>query len=786
MREMAQNIPAVKSPRKLIEVALPLDKINVAAAREKSIRHGHPSTLHLWWARRPLAAARAVLFAQLVNDPGYERHLNRGVNKVEAAKERERLFRIIEDLVLWENSNNEQVLSAARAEIWKSWRETCELNRKHPDAVTLFNPEKLPAFHDPFAGGGAIPLEAQRLGLQSYASDLNPVAVTINKAMIEIPSRFAELAPVGPVPPGEREPGLSRTDWPGLSGLAEDVRRYGVWIRDEAESRIGKLYPKLAITAEFAADRPDLKPLVGQSFTVIAWLWARTVKSPNPAYSHVDVPLVSSFVLSSKPGKEAYIQPKVNGDSYAFRPVIGKPPAEAEEGTKARGRGANFRCILSGAPISGEYIKTEGQAGRIGARLMTIVVEGPDGRCFVAPSTQQEHIARQADPKWRPDIEFLQQALGFRVGNYGLTRWSDLFTQRQLVALNSFADLVGEAYEKCRQDALAAGFSDDTTQLEGGGSGALAYAQAVTTYLALGVSRLADICNSLCRWESSKTQVRNLFGRQAIPMIWDFAENNVFGEAAGDYQVSLSNLVKALTQFPVTNAGIAIQADAQTQSISAGKVISTDPPYYDNIGYADLSDFFYVWLRRMLRGSLPSLFATLAVPKQDELVATPYRHGGKDSADAFFLAGMTRAFHNISDQAHPAFPVTIYYAFKQSDTDSDDVTSNSGWITFLEAVSRSGFALTGTWPMRTELGNRMRGTDSNALASSIVLVCRQRDAEAPTISRREFLRELNTALPDALHRHDPRRREFPCRSSRPFASHHWTGHGHIFQIQGRS
>ena len=265
----------VKSPRKLIEVALPLDKINVAAVREKSIRHGHPSTLHLWWARRPLAVARAVLFAQLVNDPGYERHLNRGVNKVEAAKERERLFRIIEDLVIWENTNNEEVLGRARAEIWKSWRETCELNRNHPDAATLFNPGKLPAFHDPFAGGGAIPLEAQRLGLESYASDLNPVAVTINKAMIEIPPRFASRPPIGPVPPGERDPSLGRKDWPGAAGLAEDVRRYGVWMRAEAEARIGHLYPKVEITAEVANHRPDLKPMIGQKLTSIAWLWAR-------------------------------------------------------------------------------------------------------------------------------------------------------------------------------------------------------------------------------------------------------------------------------------------------------------------------------------------------------------------------------------------------------------------------------------------------------------------------------------------------------------------------------
>ena len=315
---------AVKCPRKLIEVALPLDKINAAAAREKSIRQGHPSTLHLWWARRPLAAARAVLFAQLVNDPGYERHLNRGVNKVEAAKERERLFKIIEDLVLWENTSNEKVLNTARAEIWKSWRETCELNRNHPDAATLFNPEKLPAFHDPFAGGGAIPLEAQRLGMESYASDLNPGRGHDQQSDDRNPPRFAGRPPIGPVPPDERDPSLSRSDWPGASGLAEDVRRYGAWMRAEAEKRIGHLYPKVEITAEMAKDRPDLKRTSGRNSKVIAWLWARTVKSPNPAYSHINVPLVSTFVLSSKPGKEAYIEPVIEGNKYKFTVKIGK------------------------------------------------------------------------------------------------------------------------------------------------------------------------------------------------------------------------------------------------------------------------------------------------------------------------------------------------------------------------------------------------------------------------------------------------------------------------------
>jgi len=741
----------IKSPKKLIEVALPLDKINAAAAREKSIRHGHPSTLHLWWARRPLAAARAVIFAQMVNDPGFQsgEGFRYGMNKEKAAIERERLFKIIEDLVLWENTTNEEVLDRARAEIWRSWRETCELNKNHPQAAELFNPEKLPAFHDPFAGGGALPLEAQRLGLESYASDLNPVAVTINKAMIEIPPKFAGRAPVGPRLREERQGNLHEVGWKGAQGLAEDVRRYGAWMRDEAFKRIGHLYPKIEVTAVMATERPDLKPLVGQKLTVIAWLWARTVKSPNPAYSHVDVPLASTFVLSSKAGKEAYVEPVVEGDSYRFTVKVGTPPEGAKGGTKLA-RGANFRCLLSDTPIEPKYIKAEGMAGHMGAKLMAIVAEGIRGRVYLAPTLEQDATAHEASPSWKPETDIPPDRRSMFTPLYGLTKFGDLFTPRQLVALTTFSDLVGEAIAKVREDALAAGMQDDGKGLDDGGTGATAYAQAVGVYLAIALSRLTDICNSLCRWEVTKTQVRNLFSRQAIPMLWDFAENNVFAGAAGDYLVSLGNMVKALLELPAMEGGRGIHFDAQTQAISASKIVSTDPPYYDNIGYADLSDFFYVWLRKSLKLIFPSLYATLAVPKAEELVATPYRHGGKEQAETFFLDGMTRAMHSLAVQAHPAFPVTIYYAFKQAETKGDAGTSSTGWETFLEAVLKAGFSITGTWPMRTELGNRMIGSGTNALASSIVLVCRKRPSDAPTVSRREFLRELNAVLPEAL------------------------------------
>ncbi|MBC7355965.1 MAG: DUF1156 domain-containing protein [Desulfomicrobiaceae bacterium] len=747
----------IKAPKKLIEVALPLDAINEACAREKSIRHGHPSTLHLWWARRPLAAARAVIFAQMVNDPGYERALGRGVNKQKAAAERERLFQLIQELVQWENTNNEDVLERARAEIWKSWRETCALNKNHPRAAELFNPDKLPAFHDPFAGGGALPLEAQRLGLESYASDLNPVAVTINKAMIEIPPRFAGQKPVGPIPPGVRQTRLHE-DWTGAKGLAEDVRRYGAWMREEAAKRIGHLYPPIEITPALAAGRPDVQPLIGQKLTVIAWLWARTVKSPNPVFSHVDVPLASTFVLSSKAGKEAYVEPVVAGDAYRFTvKVAGNPDfdpkayARAKSGTKLA-RGANFECLLSKTPIEGRYIKAEGQAGRMGARLMAIVAEGPRGRVYLPPNDAHEAIARQAQPTWKPETPLAPDPRALWTPPYGLTTYGDLFTPRQLVALTTFSDLVAEAIEKCRQDAIAAGMPDDGVGLDQGGSGATAYAQAVGVYLAAFLSRMADLHNNLCQWRSdpAKQHVGHLFSRQAIPMIWDYAEANPFGNSAGGFNKTLEFVPKIFPYLSPELTGEATQSDAQTQTLSRDKVVSTDPPYYDNIGYADLSDFFYVWLRKSLKPIYPGLYATLAVPKAEELVATPYRHGSKEKAEAFFMDGMTQAMRNLAQQAHPAFPVTIYYAFKQSETKGEAGTSSTGWETFLQAVLDAGFAITGTWPMRTELGNRMIGAGTNALASSIVLVCRKRAPDAPTASRRAFIRELNATLPEAL------------------------------------
>ena len=724
--------------KKLIEVALPLEEINKAAAKEKSIRHGHPSTLHLWWARRPLAACRAVLFAQLVDDPSS--HPEQFPTDEAQEKERKRLFGIIEALVQWENSNNERVLAAARAEILKS----CD--------------GKLPPVLDPFCGGGSIPLEAQRLGLEAHGSDLNPVAVLITKALIEIPPKFAGRPPINP----EAKRNLAHSgSWKGAQGLAEDVRYYGKWMRDEAEKRIGHLYPKVKITKEIAAGREDLKALVGRELTVIAWLWARTVKCPNPACG-AEMPLVRSFWLSTKKGKQSWIEPVVDQKSKTVRFEVktgtGEPPASSKTG-----RGAKFDCLVCKQAVDDQYIKDEGMAKRMGAKLMAIVGEGQRARIYIAPSEEQQSIAEAASPNWAPEEELAYEPRAIWCALYGLKRHRDLFTERQLVALTTFSDLIGQAHDKVINEACTAGMPDDGKGIDAGGTGATAYADAVATYLAFALSKMADRGSSICTWFTERDSTRNTFARQAIPMTWDFAELNTLLKGTGSFVGAVDWTAESLEGIPVLSApqGQARQLDA-TAAIDdiEQPLVSTDPPYYDNIGYADLSDFFYVWLRKSLNTVFPDLFSTLLVPKTPELIATPYRFGGdKYKAQRFFEEGLGKAFGRIRQAQNPRYPATVFYAFKQSESDEsedDDLNSapvaSTGWETMLEGLLRAGFAITGTWPMRSELSNRPIASGTNALASSVVLVCRPRSDDAPMATRREFLKALKDELPDALRK----------------------------------
>jgi putative DNA methylase len=688
--------------KKLIEVALPLEAINKESAREKSIRHGHPSTLHLWWARRPLAACRAVLFASLVDDPSSLPE--QFPTEADQDKERQRLFRLIEKLVLWENSSNRAVLDEAHAEILKS------------------TGGNLPPIYDPFCGGGSIPLEAQRLGLEAHGSDLNPVAVLITKALIEIPPKFAGQPPVNSA---AKKKMSGKGMWTGARGLADDVRYYGQWMRDRAFERIGHLYPRVKLLNEHG----------GGEATVIAWLWARTVKCPNPACG-AQMPLARSFALSSKSAKKAWVQPVVDNAARTVRFEV-RAGEGATEGTVNR-KGA--RCIVCGTAVPFGHVRSEARAGRMKAQMLALVAETQRGRVYLTPEKQQEEVSDLAVPKDVPETDLPEKALGFRVQAYGMTRHRDLFTTRQLVTLTTLSDLVSEAKVKVQVDG-----------------GTESYAVAVATYLAILVSRLTNTHGSLALWSPTRDQSKNIFARQALPMVWDYAEVNPFAGAAGDARETVKNLADAISFLPASGTASVSQLDACAHAPARMAVYSTDPPYYDNIGYADLSDYFYVWLRRSLLPYYPELFSTLLVPKKQELVATPYRfNNDKEKAREFFEDGFSKAFAQIRSAQHPDFPLTVYYAFKQSETDGNDEPESSGgiastgWETMLEGLIRADLQVTGTWPVRSERSVRSVASGTNALASSIVLVCRPRPDSAPITTRKDFLATLKMELPHAL------------------------------------
>lgn len=710
--------------KKLIEVAIPLEAINEASAREKSIRHGHPSTLHLWWARRPLAACRAVLFAQLVDDPSS--NPEEFPTQEAQETERRRLFGIIEDLVKWENSTKPEVLAKANAEIRKS----CG--------------DELPSVYDPFSGGGSIPLEAQRLGLPTFGSDLNPVAVLIGKAMIETAQRFKGRDPV--------HPGIKANEFfRENQGLAEDIIYYGDWVRSRAWEQVGNLYPQVDLPREHG----------GSQSSVIAWIWARTVPSPDPAFSDTPVPLVSNFALGTKPGREVWIQAiparKTKSIRYEIRRGGTKDEIkQAKRGTKV-GQ-ANFRCLLSEAPISGAYIDAAASKGLMGRQLIAIAAEGKRGRVYLPPDERQLEAIEKAERSTADlDTSFLHVpcrgtfASNAQGRKYGFEYFEDYFLPRQLEGLIAFCDALEEVNDVIVRDSIAAGLADDKTPLIMGGAGATAYAEAVRTFLAFAIDRSADRGSTICSWDSSPKMeaLRNTFARQAIPMTWDFAEGNPFSNSSGNFSGNVEWVAKAVEKFAPQSEGRITQHDAQTLSYKTPAVISTDPPYYDNIEYSDLSDFFYVWLKKNCSKIYPDIFGFISTPKTEELVATRHRHGGQDEADLFFLEGMTKAIQKMTEQVGSDFPATIYYAFKQNEIDKEGISS-TGWATFLQAVISAGFSVVGTWPMRTEMSNRMVASGSNALANSVVLVCRNKDEGASVVTRAEFVRALKRELPPAL------------------------------------
>jgi len=745
--------------KKLIEVALPLEAINKESAHEKTIRHGVPSNLHLWWAPRPLVACRAVLFASLVDDPSSWPELFPTEEKQKA--ERERLFKIIEELVKWENSSDAEILFKAHTEIASSIaRRRGENLPEGANARLQYIAKYAPPLLDPFCGRGFIPLEAQRLGLEAHGSDLNPMAVIIAKALVEIPPKFAGQPPINPV---SKTIQTLTGKWKGTKGLAEDVEYYGKWMLQEAEKQIGCLYPKIKVTAEMAKGYPKIEKYIGQELTVIAWLWARTVASPNPTVDGVHIPLVRSFWLSIRKGQETWIEPIVNREENSYRFVIrtrNESNKSAPEGTMNRKGG---RCLISGVPIPYPYIRAEAKAGRMNSRLMAIVLEGNNERIYIPPTDEQVIIAQSAIPSFKPEEEMPKKHRNFQPPVYGMNAFGDLFTPRQLVALTTFSDLIKQTREKIIIDAsVAKTLTTDDRRLDAGGIGILAYADAVAVYLSFIVDKLSDLNNSLCTWKIDAQCPVHMFSRQAIPMCWDYTESNPLSASSGSWNSMIKNLTRAMNDscMPAIGKNHEVKQLDATADIyhTHNLLISTDPPYYDNIAYSDLSDFFYVWLRRSLNLVYPSLFATVLTPKTQELVASPSRHNGdRDAAMNFFEQGFGKAFSKIHDTLNFEYPLTVYYAFKQTETDEGDGefssslnTVSTGWETMLTGLIVSGFIIQGTWPMRTEMKARQTALNSNALASSIVLVCRPRPTNAPLATRREFIAVLKQELPSAL------------------------------------
>ena len=693
--------------KKLIEVALPLDAINEGSKpeTENPFLKGHPRSVHNWWARTPLSICRAILFAQIVDDPAND------LPPDQALEERKRLLDLVSRLATWEAMNDEKLLSEAKAII----RKACG--------------GKMPQFWDLFAGRASIPLEAQRLGLQVASSDLNPVAVIIGKALLDFPQRFFGTTSVNP---DARRSLVHQGTESGTTGIIEDVRYYGKWIREESEKRIGHLYPKVKLPKEHG----------GGKATVIAWLWARTVKCPNPACG-ARMPLVQSFQLANKAGKKVWIEWIVDKSEKTVRFEVKTGEGVPPEGTVDRRR---VRCVVCGEVAPLDHVRAEGKAGRMALKLMAIVAEGNRERIYLNPSDEHVAIANKAEPQDVPETNLPEKALSITVQLYGMTQHRHLFTSRQLTALTTFTDLVSEARERVKADAINAGCEK-----------AEAYADAVVTYLACGISRLSDYCNSLCTWNPTNENVAHLFQRQAIPMVWDFAEANpIHGKLS--IQSTTNWVAEALTNVPNAEVPARVfQADARNAGVefATPPIISTDPPYYDNIGYADLSDFFYIWLRRSLRTIHPDLLSTLLTPKDSELIATPHRHNGSpELAREHFRNGFNYTFNHVKSIVSPDFPITIYYAFKQEEADNEvgDQRASTGWETMLEGLISAGFQVTGTLPVRTTKKARSVARGTNALASAIVLACRPRPNDAGIASQRELISALRRELPNALRR----------------------------------
>ena len=703
--------------KKLIEVALPLEDINRESVKQKTGRPktGYPTTLHKYWAQRSVATARAAIWSSLVDDPSS--HPEKFPTADLQKKERLRRFDILRKLILWE--------STADASLWAEARKIAEEDCGG----------SLPPFIDPFAGSGAIPLEALRLGMSAHASDLNPLAVTIQHMLVEWPQKFAN------------KPAVHRRNKGGLSAstafgnLAADVLAYGEDINEKLRGRIGEFYPP--VTDSFGK---EIEPGV--------FMWARTVPCPNPACG-VLTPLVKDWKLSTRSG--AHIRPVIDRAAKTINFAVQHDGVVPEPSFNGRKGGA---CLMCEAPIDFVWIRKQGVAGLINHRLMAIAAGDDYSWAFYQPTSEHESVALTVpDSTWVPRGDIPNNTRDFRTQLYGMATWASLFTPRQMLALTTLQDIIRETEADIDSDAVAAGYVSGGEPLSRGGTGAHAYAQLVRAYIHLTASNLTEWNCSVTRWSPNGPQLSSLFARQAVIMNWNYAEGSLFGKGGANFLQKLRRTVEVIDRTPTTTTGTARQADATRMVWDHDKapLVVTDPPYYDNISYSELADFFYVWLRESMRDIDPETFATISSPKSEELIMAKNRHGGdEEKAKQFFEDGLTQALHHLRSISDPDLPLSIYYAYNDTD-ESEDGEGNkeigsSGWETILQSIVDAGLQIVMTYPLRSEAVGRAISTNASALAACILLVCRPRSDKAPVGTRGDFTLGLQGELSQAIER----------------------------------
>jgi putative DNA methylase len=652
----------MKDNKRFIEQSFPVKEVSVESAREKNIRHGHISTLHIWWARRPLAASRATAYAALIPAPE---------NDMEWDKKRQ----FIIDLSKWENSLNPVLIEKARKDI-------LEANGGTPLKVL-----------DPFAGGGAIPLEALRLGCETYAGEYNPVAVLILKATLEYPQKYGKVSKED-----EKWEELERENR-SKNPLLEDVKKWGNWVLEEAKEEIGRFYPE---------EKDGSIP--------VGYIWARTIPCQNPS-CNAEIPLMRQFWLAKKENKRVTLKPFVNNGKVEFE-IVENPDFDPTKGTV---KGAVARCLVCGSTVDANTTRKLFQEGKASQRMVAVVLHHPKkkGKTYRIATESDVEVFEEAEKylekkraklmeEWGidpvPDEELPpKETLGFRVQRYGILKWGDLFNSRQKLALITFLEKVRLAYKKMIEE----GYEEE-------------YAKAVGSYLALGLGRMTDYFNTLCIWDNGQERTVHVFGRQALPMVWDYSELNPLSSTVGGWESMafrrIWKVIEFLSKIDSLNPSIVFQSSATSPPYPDNyfDAVFTDPPYYDNVPYSYLSDFFYVWLKRTIGDLYPDLFSTPLTPKSKEIVAYTNDRTWEE-AKTYFEDNLKKSFQEIHRVLKPNGVTTIVYSHK----------STSGWETLINSLLDSGLVITASWPIHTEMKARLRARESAALASSIYFVARK-------------------------------------------------------------